>query len=297
YAFLLDSGNRRSRNSSNDFSFSSRQYCPARTSHKYLPNSTNLVSRSFSCRASQARIASILLRTSRARRRFSLGGMGGYLVSKFVKQTKIDSRLADKASLHQVALVKTETEEWTGGTRVLGEADATVGQEQSRLNPTYRVVDQRLELLPLLVRNSGPQVLDFYGALTNEDDLGDFIDPGHPGIANQLRIQGRDAVRLLRIAGRGGLPLQHTGRVVQFADRIDKGDKAVARTQRACESDLLMVVWLVNLDAAVLGEALQQLNPLLKHVVPGVVPGVDQLQFLIWCPLLKQYGRWIFVTE
>src|ERR1019366_2093401 len=136
YAFLLDSGNRRSRNSSNDFRFSSRQYWPARTSHRYLPSSTNLVSRSFSCRASQARIASILLSTSWARRRFSLGGIGGYLVHKFVKQTKIDSRLADQPSLHQIALVEAEPEKRTGRARVLGEADAAVRQEQYRLQQT-----------------------------------------------------------------------------------------------------------------------------------------------------------------
>src|ERR1019366_1761996 len=297
YAFLLDSGNRRSRNSSNDFSFSSRQYWPARTSHRYLPSSTNLVSRSFSWRASQARIASLLLRTAMARRRFSLGGMGGYLVTKFVKQTKIDSRLADQPSLHQIALVKTETEEGTGCTGVLGEADAAVRQEQSRLNPADRVVDQGRKLLPLLVGDGGPQVLDFHHALTDKDDLSDFIDAGHPGITNQLRIQGRNAVRLLGIAGGAGLPLQHTGWAVQFTDRIDKGDKAVARTQRAGESDLLMAVWLVNLDAPVLGEALQQLNALLEHVVPSVVSRVGQLQVLTRRPLLKQGCRRIFVTE
>src|ERR1019366_4459253 len=297
YAFLLDSGNRRSRNSSNDFSFSSRQYWPARTSQRYLPSSTNLVSRSFSCRASQARIASILLSTSWARRRFSLGGMGGYLVTKFVKQTKIDSRLADKPSLHQIALVEAEPKKRTGGARILGEANTAMRQEQSRLDATYRVVDQGLELLPLLVGDGGRQVLDLNHALTDKDDLSDFIDPRHPGITNQLRIKCRNAVRLLGIAGRAGLPLQHTRCAIQFADRIDKGDKAVARTQWACEADLLMAVWLVNLDAAILDEALEQLNALLKHVVPGVVARVGQLQVLTRCPLLKQDGRWVFVTE
>src|ERR1019366_4262682 len=114
-------------------------------------------------------------------------GMGGHLVTKFVKQTKIDSRLADKASLHQIALVETQSEKRTGSTRILGEADAAVRQEQSRLNPTYRVVDQGLELLPLLVRDGGPRVLDFHHALTDKDDLSDFIDAGHPGIKNPLR--------------------------------------------------------------------------------------------------------------
>ena len=37
--FRRDSGNRLARNSSKVFSFSSRQYCPARTSHRYRPSS------------------------------------------------------------------------------------------------------------------------------------------------------------------------------------------------------------------------------------------------------------------
>jgi hypothetical protein len=96
--------------------------------------------------------------------------MGGYLVTKFVKQTKIDSRLADQPALNQIALVEAEPEKGTGGTRILGEAYAAVGQEQSRLNPTYRVVDQGLELLPLLVGDGGPQVLDLDRALADEEE-------------------------------------------------------------------------------------------------------------------------------
>src|ERR1700690_2675882 len=107
-----------------------------------------------------------------ARRRFSLGGIGGSLVSKFVKQTKINSRLADKPRLHQIALVKTEPEEGAGSTGVLGEADAAVRQEQSRLDTADGVIDQGGKLLPLLVGDSGPQATDFHHALGGEDDLG-----------------------------------------------------------------------------------------------------------------------------
>ena len=114
-------------------------------------------------------------------------------------------------------------------------------QEQPRLDPADGVFDQRSRIPALFVRDRGPQVLDFNRALADEDHLGDVIDPGHPGIANQLRIQCCNAVRLLRIAGGAGLPLQHTGRAVQFADGIDEGDKAVAGTQRPREPDLLMV--------------------------------------------------------
>src|ERR1019366_10775205 len=110
--------NRLARNSSNDFRFSSLQYCPARSA-------------SF-CR-SHARISSILVRTNRARLRLSWGGIGGYLVNKFVKQTKIHPWLAHQSGLHQVGFVETEPEEGAGCARVLGKADAAMRQEQTRL--------------------------------------------------------------------------------------------------------------------------------------------------------------------
>src|ERR1019366_2851727 len=105
-----DSGNRLARNSSNELRFSSLQYCSARTSHRYLPSSTKRVSRSASFCFSQAKISSILVRKNSARLRLSFGGIGGYLVNKFVKQTKIDSRFAHKGGLDQVGLVEAEPE-------------------------------------------------------------------------------------------------------------------------------------------------------------------------------------------
>jgi len=50
---------------------------------------TNRVSRSASFCRSQAKISSILPSTNRARRRLNFGGIGGFLVSKFVKPTKV----------------------------------------------------------------------------------------------------------------------------------------------------------------------------------------------------------------
>jgi hypothetical protein len=53
--------------------------------------------------------------------------MGGYLVNKFVKQTKVDSRFVHEGSLDQVVLVEAEPDEGTAGTRILGESDAAMG--------------------------------------------------------------------------------------------------------------------------------------------------------------------------
>src|SRR5271166_4396172 len=58
-----------------------------------------------------------------------------------------------------------------------------------------------------------------------------------------------------------------------------------------------MAAWLADLDAPVLGEALEQLNALVEHVVPGVVTRVDQLQVLTRSPLLEQDCRRVFVAE
>ena len=203
----------------------------------------------------------------------------------------------DQCGLDQLVLAKTEPEKGTGRTRVLGKTNPAVRQEQSRFNSAHRVVDQGLELLPLLLSDASPQVLDFYRALPDKDNLSDITDPGHPGVANQLWIQSSNAVRLLGIAGGGGLPLQHTRCAVQFADRIDEGDKTIVGTQCAGESDLLMTLWLMNPDPPILDEALEQLNTLPEHMVPGVRSGVSQFQFLTRHPLLKQHRGWIFVTE
>src|ERR1019366_5113172 len=229
-AFLRDSGNRLARNSSNDFRFSSRQYCPARTSQRYLPRSTKRVSRSASFCFSHARISSILVRTNSARLRLSWGGIGIGLKRKFVKQTKIDSRFTHKGGPDQVTLVEAEPEERAGCTRILWKADATVRQEQSRLDPSDCVIDQGCELLPLLVRSGRSEVLHFDQALADENNLGNFVDPSHPRIADELRIQGGNAGRVFRISRRSSFPFQKTWCAVQFTNGVDVGDEIVART-------------------------------------------------------------------
>jgi hypothetical protein len=102
------------------------------------------------------------------------------------------------------------------------------GQEQSRLDPADRVFYQSFEVVPVFVGDGGLEVLHLNRTLADEDDLGNFVDAGYPGVADQLRVKPRYTGRLLGIAGRRGLPLQHASCAVQLADRIDEGHKAVA---------------------------------------------------------------------
>src|SRR5258708_7275513 len=86
--------------------------------------------RSASDRRSHARISSILVKTKRARLRLSLGSMGGILVRKLVKQTKVFCSWAPyQRRFGQIRPSQTEPDVGTAGAGVLGEADATVGQE------------------------------------------------------------------------------------------------------------------------------------------------------------------------
>src|ERR1019366_9897553 len=135
----------------NDFRFSSRQYCPERTSHRYRPNSTNRVSRSASLCCSHARISSILVSTNWARLRLSFGNIGGFLVSKLVKPTKVFSRPPDHSFLRQFLPSQAPADVRTAGARVLRKADAAVGHEVTGLNSLDRVLNQAAKLPSLFV--------------------------------------------------------------------------------------------------------------------------------------------------
>src|SRR5437870_3757525 len=147
---------RLARNSSKDFRFSKRQYCPARTSHRYLPSSTNRVSRSASFRCSHARISSILVSTNRARWRFSLGSMGAFLVRKLVKPTKLFcSWPAHQSGFGQILSSQAEPDVGAAAARILRKSNTAVRQELSGLDLADGVFDQLAEFMALLVGDPG----------------------------------------------------------------------------------------------------------------------------------------------
>jgi hypothetical protein len=101
--------------------------------------------------------------------RLSFGGIGGYLVCKLVKQTTINSRLAYEYGFDEIGAVEAESEEGTGGARILREADAAMQAEESRFNPSNCIVDQSGKLVSLFIGNRCLQVLDFNQAFADED--------------------------------------------------------------------------------------------------------------------------------
>ncbi len=131
-------------------------------------------------------------------------------------------------------------------------------QEESGLDPSDCVLDQGCELLPVFVGDGGEEVLDFNETLADENNLSDFVDAGHPRIADKLLIQCGNARGLFQISCRGSFPLQQTGRAVQLTNGVDVSHKTVARTECPIELNLLGGTRPPKLNAAVLSEPLKQ---------------------------------------
>jgi hypothetical protein len=65
------------------------------------------------------------------------------------------------------------------------------------------------------------QILNFRNALANEHHERDIRDSGHPGVADELRIERQETIGLFRVARCGRFPIEDASRPVQLANRID----------------------------------------------------------------------------
>src|SRR5208283_4837558 len=170
--FRLESANRFSRNSSKEFRFSNRQYCLARTSQRYSPNSTKRTSLSCSLTFSQDKISSILPSTNTARCRLISGvTISPLLIHKLVKPGKVArSRCKGKTGFDQCLVIETEPKVRAAHAAVLGKADPAVGRELSGLNLADYGCNKSAEFQALLFRDRGFEVLDLRMMLSHEDD-------------------------------------------------------------------------------------------------------------------------------
>jgi hypothetical protein len=140
--------------------------------------------------------------------------------------------------------------------------------------------------------------------------LSNFGDPGHPCVADQLGIQGKQSLWFFGIATGGGLPLQQTTGAVQLSDGVDTGHEVIAwgteRTGRRGrgrrgnglgELDLQVSLGLPDADAVFLCETIEQLNALLQHAVPGIPVRVFETAFAVSRPFPKQHRTRVFAAE
>ncbi len=97
----------------------------------------------------------------------------------------------------------------------------------------------------LFVRDRRPEVLDFDQPFADKDHLGNFVDAIHPGVANELRIQGQRTLGFFGVSAggrQGRLPLERATDAVKAAAYPDvrvseyKGGNAVDVTAGASGS-------------------------------------------------------------
>src|SRR5207302_2968014 len=159
--------------------------------------------------------------------------------------------------------------------------NAAVRQKLSRLDPADRVIDEPAKLFALFFGDSGAQILNLDQSFPDKDDLGDVRNASHPRVTDQLRVEHQQSIRFFRVPTRGGLPFDQATHAVHLSDRVDVSDEVIALWQRPCEFDLQVPPGLANADAVVLGEAVEQLDALLKHAVPGRSVRVLEIALLV----------------
>jgi hypothetical protein len=109
---------------------------------------------------------------------------------KLVKPSKtFCSWPPDESGLDQLWASETEPDVGAAAARVLGKADAAMGQELGRLDLPDGLFDQLREFTALFIRDGGVQVLNLDQALAHEHHLGDFGNTSDPRVANELGIE------------------------------------------------------------------------------------------------------------
>jgi hypothetical protein len=116
--------------------------------------------------------------------------MGGFLVSKLVKPTKIlGSWPPYESGIDQLLLSQAKSQVGASAARVLRKANAAVGKKLRGFDSPDCVLDQQAELLALLFADCGAQILDLNQPFADEHNLCDLGNACHPGVTNQLRIE------------------------------------------------------------------------------------------------------------
>ena len=113
--------------------------------------------------------------------RLSLGSMGGILVRKLVKPTKVVCSWAPyQRHFGQILPAQTESDIRTTGAWVLGKPNAAVRQKLGCFDPANGVLDQIAKFFSLFVANSGSEILNLDQPFADKHHLRDFCDTGDP---------------------------------------------------------------------------------------------------------------------
>jgi hypothetical protein len=133
------------------------------------------------------------------------------------------------------------------------------------------------------------QVLDLRLLLADDVDETDFLFLGSPGVADELRIEFKDPQQALRIGLGGGFPLDQAEDAIDPAEGIDIGQEVpLAQGERPAKLHLKVRTAVVDQDSLVFAELVQQLLPLVEHLLPAVTITVFEFQVFDLRPVLGE---------
>src|SRR5207253_103172 len=110
-------------------------------------------------------------------------------------------------------------------------------------------------------------------------------------------IECQQSIGRFRVAARSGLPLDEGASAIQLPNGIDEGDELVRCRQLPRKFDLQIAPRLRNANPVILAEAVEQLNALFEHAIPGIAMRVLELLILTEIPFLKQGSRRVLAEE
>ena len=103
---------------------------------------------------------------------------------------------------------------------VLWEANSAVREKMAGFNLLDGCFHQLAKFPTLFFIDGCLQILNFGQAFANKHHQGDIRDSGHPGVADELRIERQETIGLFGIARCCRFPIEDAFRPVQLANRI-----------------------------------------------------------------------------
>ena len=157
--------------------------------------------------------------------------------------------------------METEPEMRAAHAAVLRETDPAVGRELGCLDLADCGCHKAPKFLALLFRDRGLQVLDLRLVFSYEDNESHIGNSGHPRIADQLRVEGKQPGGLLRITAGRSLPVHKAPDSIELTDGVDVGNKLIGVREVPDDLDLKVLFRLGNANPIVLSKALEKMTP------------------------------------
>src|SRR5579864_7608198 len=153
---------------------------------------------------------------------------------------------------------------------VLRKANATMGTKVTFLDLIYGGSHEATKFLTLFLGDRRSQVLNFGGMFPDKNDQGYLGNSADPRIANQLRVEGQQAVGPFRVATCRRLPVNQATGAVNLTDGVKISYKLAASGKASQYFHLEIRLRIVDTNAIVLHKSLEQVDSLMQQAVPSL---------------------------